>query len=45
MKSSREGPALSLSEKVVSGRFGRGVGEAVGSVGSETAVARVRWKR
>ena len=42
MKSEREGPALRRSRKMVGERRGVGVGEAVGSVGSETAVAKVR---
>ena len=41
VKSKREGPALRRSVNVVS-RRGWGVTGAVGSVGSETAVARVR---
>lgn len=46
MKSWREGPALRRSRKVVGERRVVGVGGAVGSVGSETAVANVRvgWR-
>ena len=41
VKSAREGPALRRSRKVVGGRCVVEVG-GVGSVGSETAVAKVR---
>ena len=42
MKSESEGPALRRSRKMVGGRRVIEVGWAVGSVGSETAVAKVR---
>lgn len=42
MKCEREGPALRRSRKMVGERRVVEVGEAVGSVGSETAVAKVR---
>ena len=42
MKSEREGPVLRRSRKTVGERRVVEVGEAVGSVGSETAVAKVR---
>lgn len=42
VKSDREGPVLRRSRKMVGERRVVGVGEAVGSVGSETAVAKVR---
>lgn len=42
VKSEKEGPALRRSRKMVGERRVVEVGEAVGSVGSETAVANVR---
>lgn len=42
VKSEREGPALRRSRKMVGERRIVEAGEAVGSVGSETAVAKVR---
>lgn len=42
VKSEREGPVLRRSRKIVGERRVVEVGEAVGSVGSETAVAKVR---
>ena len=42
MKSESDGPALRRSRKMVGGRRVVEVGGAVGSVGSETAVAKLR---
>lgn len=42
MKSEKDGPVLRRSRKMVGERRVVEVGEAVGSVGSETAVAKVR---
>ena len=42
VKSESEGPALRRSRKTVGGRRVVAVGGAVGSVGSDTAVAKVR---
>lgn len=44
MKSEREGPVLRRSRKTVGERRVVEVGETVGSVGSETAVAKVRFE-